>query len=109
MRELKAGNNNHTINEKDYHRLLDRFDLGRTEDDKDDSNYYIINEPCLCRWYGCSDCPIEHCSIIMLANNIAPEYCDLSEDSVSWCKDNDMEARREIQAIRDYLLSLPRL
>lgn len=108
MRELKAGNNNHTINEKDYHRLLARFDLSRTEDGKD-SNYYIINKPCLCRWYDCINCPIQDCMPIMRANNIAPKYCGLLSDSIDWHKDNDMEARREIQAVRDYLLSLPRL
>lgn len=109
MRELKDYDTTHTITERDYHRLLDRFDLSRTEDRKNDTHYNSIYKPCLCHWYSCSDCPIWRCGSILMANSLRHFYSHLYTDSVGWYKGNDTKARREIQATRDYLLSLPRL
>ena len=109
MRELKDYYSTHIITEKDYHRLLVRFDLSRAEDDENDSNYNSIYKPCLCHWYSCSNCPIWCCSSILAVNSLRHFYSHLYADSIGWHKNDDMEARREIQAIRDYLLGLPRL
>ena len=110
MRILKGERRDYSITEKDYNRLLTRFDLGKAKKlEKESVRGFIIEEPCLCNWYSCDDCPLEDCDGILRANKLLPDNCSLGAFSIIWSKEHDTGALREIQAIRDYLLNLKRV
>lgn len=107
-RMLGRNNKEHRVNERDYNRLLARFDLSKAKEIEDGSAFIIV-EPCLCHWYNCPHCPLYSCSGILAVNDLTPEHCHFADEEVYWYKQYDAESRAEVQAVRDYLLSLPRM
>ena len=117
MRIGTIGKHTIRLDEEDYKTLLVRFDLSKAEHSfvsiarTTAKEQWTIKQPCLCEYYkdDCEECPLEDkCS--SFARRITEAYAahkkmaiELESDCVHWDSEDDTQARKEIQNIRDWL------
>lgn len=112
MRKIELDGKIAMLTEKQYNQLLRRFDVsairGRT-----------IQLKCICLPddLECKRCPLVvfdtttayGCMYVLDRLDILPCYASLGTEGITWNHNDDSEARAEISAIRDALLTLKRV
>jgi len=99
--------------ERDWKRLMKRFDLSRAEEN---GVYYEINQPCICEFYGvnCEGCPFEKLPWGMGCMEIIRDILDKQgmfralDTQIYWLKEDDKKARSQITKIYKALEGLER-
>lgn len=108
MRTFKALFRTYRVNERDYKQLVRRFDVEKIETLSPRLN--AIDIPCICGVYnGCKGCPFSKgettCEDVLDDLELEPKYATLWPSWIRLLQDKRSEAKQEIQAIRDWILS----
>ena len=113
MRIIELADKQARLSEKEYKKLLERFDAQGARLTRGNIGY-VIDKPCICPGYGwaaCMSCSFREfgdhgCVVLLSKAGLLGEYLYLTKDKVSWLIFQDVGAREQVKAIHDALLSL---
>ena len=112
MKRLKIQGKIVRIKTKYYKQLLGRFDPDKAELRGQE---YVIKIPCICDGYeACNGCPFRRfensrttgCIQLLHGIDLLPVHASLSPKAIDWWEREDAKARKEIDAIRQFLIDV---
>lgn len=110
MRETVIDGKTIRMNERDYKQLLRHLDPSRA---KLKNGAWFISTECICPNGFCPRCPLggddeSACFELLDTLGLSNDCISLNYSSTIWKNKVDVEARRQLSAIHNYLLSIPR-
>ena len=119
MRKFEFEGNTYTLTEKQYYKLLNRFDEGFAEESPwPYADLYVIKRPCICdEFHGCLNCSLykgPHQSCDKLVGHVmgvgsveAHAVFYLGASKIRWRPHQDVYARRLLRKVYKALRRLP--